>query len=146
MAVGKGNVGDPESLALGAAVGSEEGLDVIGAAVGMAVGAGLRAERAIARLRILAEAASCQGSDAYTCTEGQVSCWGVLKAFDSEGIVTAPDTLRSMTKLTLSRVMVTVDHLLSGKALDVSQPLLELATTWDSSSPKLSQLALEPQN
>ena len=49
MAVGKGNVGEPVSLVLGTAVGSEEGLDVVvGAAVGMAkgrrVGAGLDEE------------------------------------------------------------------------------------------------------
>jgi hypothetical protein len=38
MAVGKGNVGEPVSLALGTAVGSDEGLDVVGAVVGMAEG------------------------------------------------------------------------------------------------------------
>jgi hypothetical protein len=39
LAVGEGNVGEPVSLALGTAVGSDEGLDVVvGAVDGMAEG------------------------------------------------------------------------------------------------------------
>ena len=82
-------------------------------------------EGAMARLRILADAASIQGSDAYTCTDGQVCCMGVPKLFVIVGIVTAPVTVRAIIKFTLSMRIVTVDHALSGRALDKSwSPML----------------------
>jgi hypothetical protein len=53
----------------GTAVGTDEG--AVGNGEGLAVGPVTVLE--MARLRILAAAASYQGSLAYTCTEGQVS-------------------------------------------------------------------------
>ena len=68
------------------------------------------------RLRILAAAASYQGSLVYTCTEGQV-CWaGVANAMDMVGMVTPPDTLIVMSRVIAFMVMVTVDHALTGRA------------------------------
>ena len=68
----------------------------------------------IARFCIFAGAASCQGFDAYTCTDGHVCCDGARKPTDMVGIETAPDTLRVMSSLVLSTVMATVDQELSG--------------------------------
>jgi hypothetical protein len=128
----------------GAGEGREEGFSVVGEADGMAVGrgvgAGLGAGGAMARLRMLAEAAACQGSDAYTCTEGQVCCWGVPKLFVIVGIVTAPDTVRAIIKFTLSMRIVTVDQSLSFKAFE--NRFFWLPPSKDSSSPKVSQTPL----
>ena len=70
------------------------------------------------RFLILASAASPQGSDAYTITEGHV-CWsGGGKVVDRMGIVTAPDTFRVMSRLIESTVMLTVDQALIGRLCD----------------------------
>ena len=70
---------------------------------------------AMARLRILATAASCQGSDAYTCTLGQV-CWvGVEIETFCAGIVTPPDASTVITRLTLSMPIVMVDQVFEGR-------------------------------
>jgi len=68
------------------------------------------------RFLIFAEAASYQGSDAYTITEGHVCCHGAGKATDMVGMVTAPDTVSVMFKLVLSTVIVTMDQAFTDKA------------------------------
>ena len=70
----------------------------------------------MARLRILAAAASYQGSLAYSCTLGH-NCWdGVGKAFDIVGMVTPPVTVSVMILRTESMVIETVDQVLNGRA------------------------------
>ena len=71
----------------------------------------------MARLRILAAAAGYHGSDAYTCTEGQVCCEGVGKDTECVGIVIPPDTVTVISSVTLSIVMITVDHVFEGRAV-----------------------------
>lgn len=93
--------------------------NAVGVLVGIAVGVVVSGST-MARLRILADAVSIQGFDAYTCTDGQVCCTGVPKLFVIVGIVTAPVTVRVIIKFTLSMRIVTVDHALSGRALDKS--------------------------
>jgi len=73
----------------------------------------------IAKFLIFAEATSLQGSDAYTCTDGHVCCDGVGKMTDIVEIVTAPDTVNVIKRLTESMVMVTVDQEVSGRAVAV---------------------------
>jgi hypothetical protein len=73
----------------------------------------------MARLRILAAAASYQRSLAYTITLGHIWWKGVGKARVMVGMTTAPDTVNFSTKLTASMVMMTVDQALRGMARNV---------------------------
>ena len=68
----------------------------------------------MARFRIFDLALSSQGSEANTCTLGQV-CWaGAGKAMDMVGIVAAPVTLRVIIRATLLTVITAEDQAFKG--------------------------------
>jgi hypothetical protein len=69
----------------------------------------------IIRFRIL-DVVTCQGFDAYTNTLGQVCCKGVEKVSVMVGTESDPDTVKLMSRLIESMVMVMVDQELSGWA------------------------------
>lgn len=100
--------GSAEGWGEGSAVGTAEGL-----ADGERLGAGLGGKE-MTRPLILAAAAGYQGSDAYTCTLGQVSCEGLGNVTDCGD---PPDTVIAMSRIILSMVMVTVDHTFKGRAV-----------------------------
>ena len=113
ITVGTG-VGSPAFI-----VGSSV-LTVVGAGDGITVetgvgspdgwGMGAAEISAMARLRMLASAEACQGSDAYTCTEGHAICSGTGKPIVCVGAFKPPETDIVIIKLVLSVVMVTELH------------------------------------
>jgi hypothetical protein len=101
--------GEAEGKAEGRLDGSAEGL-----ADGERLGEGLGGKE-MTRLRILAAAAACQGSEAYTCTLGQVCCMAVGIENFCAGIVTPPDASTVIARLKLSMPIVMVDHVFRGR-------------------------------
>jgi len=73
----------------------------------------------MAKFLILASATALQGLDAYTWTNGHVSCWAV-KLDETVGMLTVPAVyavkeIKGLTEFELT-TMVTVDHVLRASA------------------------------